>query len=173
MGAHLISERIRVFEIPLMDIDRDDFRDAFAAWETLPRTGGSLPKWPGIDFLLDVPPALVAEAMVLDYQGSIEASQYLFWGSRLYWAAKADMTGKSPVDFMSPDLKDYIAQTLMPTIEHKKPFYYEAEFTRADGVRSPEQVLRLPFVDDHGEIDCVLTFTSLRDAKEVGGMFTT
>lgn len=168
-----ISDRISVRNIPLTEIQPVSLMQAYESWNALSKFCGALPQWPGIDFLFSVPASLLSTAMVLKLAANIEASEYLFWGSGLNWASGTDMTNKCPLDIKSPDIKQYIKLTLLPTIERNQPHYYETEFMGKAGFRFPENILRLPFVNKEKHIEYIVTFTFLSKRKEVAKHYQT
>jgi len=74
---------------------------------------------------------------------------------------------------MVPDIKQYVQHTLLPTIETKKPHFYETEFTGKAGIRFSENILRLPFINKDGHIDYIATFTLLTNRRSVDEYFLT
>ena len=77
------------------------------------------------------------------------------------------MTNKSPFDLKSPDIKQYVEHTLLPTIKNRKPHFYETEFMGKAGFRFSENIIRLPFVDKDSQIEYIATFTFLTNKKNV------
>lgn len=163
-----IKDQISVNKLTLSELRPTSLVHSYEAWGGLKKISGDLPSWPGIDFLLSVPSSLVSSAMVLKLSDSIEDSKYLFWGSGLNWVSGMDMTNKSPFEINSSDIKQYIEHTLMPTIEIKKPHFYETEFMGKAGLRLSESILRLPFGNEDGRIEYIATLTLLTNRKRLG-----
>lgn len=168
-----ISNQINVKNTSLTEIQPASLMQSYKTWSALPKYYYDLPSWPGIDFLFSIPSTLVSASMILKFAGSIESSKYLFWGSGLTWASGTDMTNKCPLDIKSSDIKQYVEHTLLPTIETKKPHFYETEFMGKAGIRFSENILRLPFINKDGYIDYIATFTLLTNRRSADEYFLT
>ncbi len=160
-------------EIPLKNLSMDTaFARGFEVWDQLPKAEDGLPSWPGIEFLLSVPLSLAPETMVLRIESSIDDARYIYWGSRLIWVSGQDMTGKRPFDIPSKELREYVEATMMTSIKEKRPCYILTEFTGANGLKIPEEILRLPFANAAANVDHLVTFTSVNDIREMRELLT-
>ncbi len=171
MPFHELSARIRFREVPIEEVQLLEFRNAYEAWDALPKSSQACPQWPGIEFILRLPPSLAADTMVMSYSGDLAKAKYVYWGSGLRWSSPFDMTGKNPFEYTSPDLRQFIEHTLYPVIDAKAPRFYYAEFTGAAGVRYPEHVLRLPFFGENNDLAYILTIISIMDRREMSKIF--
>ncbi len=137
------------------------FRSCVAIWHDL-CNGEDLPVWQ-IDNLLLFPAPLVPYANVTRWEPALNDYRFLFWGSGRTDMMKFDYTSK-PLSELKPELyADLVRSELAEVLSVGKPMRSSAQVCLSDGTETLVEKIRLPFLDDKGDVTTIL---SIDDARQ-------
>ncbi|MGJ3260755.1 MAG: hypothetical protein ACFE0S_14250 [Rhodospirillales bacterium] len=137
------------------------FRRSVEIWEGL-CNGADVPVWQ-VDHLLMFPARLVPYANVTRWEPGAGDYRFLFWGSGRTDMMKFDYTSQ-PLKSLEPAVyADLVRTELNEVLALAKPVKSSAEVLLSDGTSTQVDKVRLPFADETGAVNTVL---SIDDVKQ-------
>ncbi len=137
------------------------FRKSVEIWEDL-CNGTDVPVWK-VDHLLLFPARLVPYANVTRWEPKAGDYRFLFWGSGRTDMMKFDYTSQ-PLKALQPTVyADLVRSELNEVLALAKPVKSSAEVLLSDGSSTKVDKVRLPFADETGTVNTVL---SIDDVKQ-------
>ncbi len=149
-----------------LDSDLSNFADLEEALECWKRwCGGShAPTWRAVD-MMDIPAQLLPSTIVVDVVERGNDLKFRFWGSAMVDLYGAELTGKLYSDASDTLFGNLPHAQYQQVIETGIPKLYRVTIRRPNNMIAERLNLRLPIVDEHGNVSKVMTIVQIQYHK--------
>ncbi len=120
------------------------------------------PSWDSID-LMDLPPEILPNCMVVDIKDPIIETRYRFFGTGIVQLIGAEMTRQTLADIKSEAKLDHIINQYQHVVNARKPVIFLAAYMGQSGQKLCDLMLRLPLPDDMERVSNVISFEDFGD----------
>lgn len=147
----------RLLSLPLEELNSDGLISALDLWRRW-CAGRDAPVWGDVD-LSAFPPKLLPMATVVDVVDGGKDFKYRYWGSDLSRLFKREETGLLLSEHMVNQSGHIRFSQFWEVVVQIRPLLFMTIFERVEGVMAEKINLRLPIVDEAGDVDKIISLS--------------
>lgn len=151
----VVAQGGNVVELSLEDLTAPNLIQGLVVWTALCGRREA-PAWVDVD-LVAFPSQLLPKATVVDVVDDAEDFVYRYWGSGLSEVYGADETGRKTSELASVEFRDRRRREMRAVVDGCRPKLFLTELEKSNGVRAQKIILRLPVMDQPGQVTKVIS----------------
>ena len=149
----------RFVSLPMEDIKSKDLKAALNLWQQW-CAGRPAPLWRDVD-LSAFPAPLLPMATVVDVIDGGKDFKYRYWGSDLSRLFNREETGQLLSEHVVNQSGHIRFSQFWEVVVQARPLLFMTIFEKVEGVMAEKLNLRLPVIDEKGEVEKIISLSTL------------
>lgn len=159
------KDKIRFQIVDMADNPTPVFAEALEYWDKK-RGDAFAPAWTDIH-LMDLPPKLLPNCIVVDFEGATGPIRYRYFGSAIATLHGYELSNKTIQEMQPPGLRDQVIKQYRMVQKKRTPMFFIAHFPFLTGRRTYQYLLRLPLSSDGETVTNVFSIQDVSDDNQV------